>query len=597
MTQPPANPNNTPSGAPDARLAELISALADGQLTGAERAEAEAAVAASPESHRLMNDFQTLSSAIRALPAQAPRTDLAAAVRRRLDAEAPARGGGGSLPIGRSPRGWMWAALAIAAAVALMVTTRDGGQNDVALKAPAEGALADARGPDRPAAAKPDAAFVAVDEPEGTDNALADAIVADEAAPPPAREEAAALAKLDSDAGRASDAPSGAASDAATDRASRAMGRRMEAVQEDSRDRFAASEPADPAGVAVNGVDGRVPDAIAEGLGEGGRAADGAGLDREAPLQSVIAETQNFFANNAAPEPNPALQLFVSVQAKPEALRTGQFVRTLGRNQMEVEPMESLGAIAGSSEANEPADRQRGAGTRPAIGDRALAADVELVLMDAPASQVLACLADLKGDYSNYDSIEVETLPAQQPRSARSPAAQPSVASAGSPSAEYRSLRSPTQSAGQSVGQSVGQSATPSLGAQQGAAKQFRSEDRWYSFNRGSGGPAEADWQYEQAAQQLNRFNNRGVVQQGASQQAREQRFGYAGGELGGGAGGRPAEADADRTLDQRAIVAPRILLARSKEKTPASGVAERVQALFLLRAVDAPPSPAAPAP
>lgn len=65
------NPNSTPAGLTD-RQAELLSALADGELTGAELAEAQALLAGSPVAARVLERFRAVSAAVQSLPSPTP---------------------------------------------------------------------------------------------------------------------------------------------------------------------------------------------------------------------------------------------------------------------------------------------------------------------------------------------------------------------------------------------------------------------------------------------------------------------------------------------------------------------------------------------
>jgi hypothetical protein len=112
--------------------AELLSAYADGELTDAERGEVETRLASDGDARRLLAEFRAVSASLEGLPREVAPRDLSAAVlqsaERRLLSGEPDRSStprsSGGLTLGRSPRGWLWAAAAIAAAVFLMVSQR-----------------------------------------------------------------------------------------------------------------------------------------------------------------------------------------------------------------------------------------------------------------------------------------------------------------------------------------------------------------------------------------------------------------------------------------------------------------------------------------
>ncbi|TWT29571.1 hypothetical protein KOR34_51250 [Posidoniimonas corsicana] len=127
MTPPGENPNTT---APDQEdWAELISAYLDDELTLDERAQVEQRLASDAEAQRLLDELSALTATLHRLPPESAPRDLTDAVlksaERRMLTTEPRNHNGGGVSLGRSPRGWMWAALAIAAAVMLMVFQRD----------------------------------------------------------------------------------------------------------------------------------------------------------------------------------------------------------------------------------------------------------------------------------------------------------------------------------------------------------------------------------------------------------------------------------------------------------------------------------------
>ncbi|MFO0918487.1 MAG: hypothetical protein U0872_09255 [Planctomycetaceae bacterium] len=106
---------------------ELISAYWDGELTGAERTEAESLLESLPELRRDLDDYARLSDLIRGLPNESAPVELAAGVRRQAEAQSllsPAA----ALPKRSLRREWLSALAGMAvtaAAVLVMVQTRE----------------------------------------------------------------------------------------------------------------------------------------------------------------------------------------------------------------------------------------------------------------------------------------------------------------------------------------------------------------------------------------------------------------------------------------------------------------------------------------
>lgn len=116
---------------------ELLSAYLDDELTSAERAEVEARLAADPAAQQTLDELRAVSQAVRDLPREGADTGLRTAVLARLETAAADKSANVSrtesvesaaapdstfrLPLGRSRRGWAWAALAVAAAIVIMV--------------------------------------------------------------------------------------------------------------------------------------------------------------------------------------------------------------------------------------------------------------------------------------------------------------------------------------------------------------------------------------------------------------------------------------------------------------------------------------------
>ncbi len=117
--------------------AELLSAYVDGELTDVERGAIDSRLVSDADARRLLAEFKAVSTTLHGLPREQTPRDLSEGVlksaeQRMLSGEqhpaTPRRSLGelpsGGMTLGRSPRGWLWAAAAIAAAVLLMVSQR-----------------------------------------------------------------------------------------------------------------------------------------------------------------------------------------------------------------------------------------------------------------------------------------------------------------------------------------------------------------------------------------------------------------------------------------------------------------------------------------
>ena len=108
---------------PDELPDELLSAYLDDALSSEERIQIEQHLLAHPEAQQQLDQLQAVSSLVHRLPQQPARADLRDSVLDRIE-----RQQSGTeqivqpkLTIGRSPRGWIWAGLAVAASIALMI--------------------------------------------------------------------------------------------------------------------------------------------------------------------------------------------------------------------------------------------------------------------------------------------------------------------------------------------------------------------------------------------------------------------------------------------------------------------------------------------
>jgi hypothetical protein len=137
---------------------ELLSAYLDGELSTEERARVEERLAVDPVARQMLEELRSVSQAVQGLPQEALGDDLrpvillrtqqvlgaspaaqAAAVPSTTPAASPASpglslsksaGGHPRVTIGRTRRGWVWAAMAVAAALVIMFVDRGAVQDE-----------------------------------------------------------------------------------------------------------------------------------------------------------------------------------------------------------------------------------------------------------------------------------------------------------------------------------------------------------------------------------------------------------------------------------------------------------------------------------
>jgi anti-sigma factor RsiW len=103
---------------------ELLSAYVDGELTVEERAAVEARLASDPAARQLLHQLRSVSQSVQALPMEPVGRDLREQILRRAGALKPAVGTSDVMPkvtIFQTRRPWVWASLAVAAGLLIMV--------------------------------------------------------------------------------------------------------------------------------------------------------------------------------------------------------------------------------------------------------------------------------------------------------------------------------------------------------------------------------------------------------------------------------------------------------------------------------------------
>ncbi len=116
---------------------ELLSAYLDGELSAEERAAVEARLATDPAAQQMLHELRSVSQSVQAMPTETIGRDLSEEILRRAREAKPALGAaaksgtasqpspfGDTIPkitIFGSKRAWIWASLALAAGLLIMV--------------------------------------------------------------------------------------------------------------------------------------------------------------------------------------------------------------------------------------------------------------------------------------------------------------------------------------------------------------------------------------------------------------------------------------------------------------------------------------------
>jgi anti-sigma factor RsiW len=386
---------------PDNINDELLSAYLDNELAPDERARVDERLAADPAARQLLQQLRAVSHAVKQLPPAPLGTDLSESVLRRaeramltgerasarvssLDEESP------RFTIGRSVRGWVWAGLATAAALAIMAfesnSNRDGTLPDTVARREIKSADKEVtRGMLRRAP-----------EPEAIAKTEQSTELSISALPP---------------------APGVAAAPSVSDFAARSKLAAEQPATHGELDRRASS-PANGRAMAVHqGIAGEA---------RGGRAGGITAFDEAAAANKPSPDSGGTDAN----------LLVVHLQVKPEAMQRHAFDSLLARNGIEIE--DSPAAMNGPQEAeverlkdakpsradapkpsvaaaNNPLP-QLAAGTPPtssapaaSLNDLSAATtSADVVLVEAPTSKIFSCLDEIHKDEHDYIGVAID---------------------------------------------------------------------------------------------------------------------------------------------------------------------------------------------
>jgi hypothetical protein len=357
---------------------ELLSAYLDDELSADQRARVEDRLAADPAARQTVEQLRAVSRAVQGLPRQTLGEDLRGAVLQRAEramlAPAPVRRSPDDaepLPrftIGRSVRGWIWAGMAVAAALLITVFQPERKQDEnlphvaVAHREAEPAARRLARGipemhalPERPAPAAPPAEAAARGSLASAEPAAPPASAAMPASPP------------------------------------------------------VTSPTAGNRPTAHNGVGdqlGLARELPADRLTGAGAAAIGGAAAEQPPRASPLAVVKEMS--------RPASDvLVVHVNVRPAALRSQAFDRLLVSNGITIErpPVDQKLTTSGAAPAGAAGMVRVGADSAAATATQE---NVDAVLVEAPASQIEHCLADLDADKDTYLGVAIDQASADQ---------------------------------------------------------------------------------------------------------------------------------------------------------------------------------------
>jgi anti-sigma factor RsiW len=454
---------------------ELLSAYIDGELSETERAAVETRLANDPDAQHLVHQLRSVSQSVQRLPLETVGRDLTEAILRRAEALKPTPAGGTTaapmsndarptISIFQSRRSWMWASLAVAAGLLIMVFERGAQERDQPLAAvtnegrpaakrelkeqlgevanrpapksaeegePRKSELAPLASPADAAASAPattphDPQMLA-DRPPPENIAVADNVARDKSV---ALNESATSKDVLSVAGATP-----MRSDVATDEEIRsgriATSRAASPPPTDLKVAEGAREPAPPApvppppGPVVEKRD--APLGEASGRFAGGGRGGGTGQAAPAAPGAAGQPATGFAYREAQPKggedrqnvpPKEALRptVVVHLVATPESFQKKSFDKVLVSNGVVVEPQADAADQSRDAEQTthfykladgNQSDRKEVAGAvvgAPASGS----ADFDLVLVEAPKATIASCLTDLKNDAANFVSLEVD---------------------------------------------------------------------------------------------------------------------------------------------------------------------------------------------
>ncbi|MEX0641223.1 MAG: zf-HC2 domain-containing protein [Pirellulales bacterium] len=464
---------------------ELLSAYLDDELSPEERARVEARLAADPAARQMLDQLRVTSQALQGLPPEAVGQDLRESILRRAEAAMLTSGGQNSaaaatklaatdntvslrdslprLTIGQTRRGWVWAALAMAAGLMIMVLQRDDRLGNemppVAMSRSSEQIdkvattdraavpelhklqMADPATP-APAAADHDAFAYSDSVPSaspgvatGAGTALPSSVALDTETAP-----AEASAPVNPSTSEDENGRNLAIGGAAVARAPSVSGGFGSAVERSTRNNGTVAEASplrrfadeaaelkdandDRPAVVTNGPASPPPAPSPSVIASSGRrmaeAPPQGGLSGEIRDEAVVA-AEPAVADTLAKELPQAAEddfLVVHVVVKPEALQSKAFDQLLTKHGIQLEETAEAESAADSTDekASEESrmDRKSDRSGGQSQDERNSRAADDVILVAAPRSTIESCLADLKQDQRNYVGVAIDDMTPQ----------------------------------------------------------------------------------------------------------------------------------------------------------------------------------------
>jgi hypothetical protein len=401
---------------------ELLSAYLDGELSADERAAVEARLATDPAAQQLLHELRAVSQSVQALPTESLGRDLSEDIIRRARETAPTPGrstsptaAGASEPsrlgdtipkvrIFNSKRAWIWASMALAAGLLIMIVQSG---DESAKKLP-------------PVAAR--------------NRESADTQLADEVGKPSRRE-----ISLSHESKSASPPPATVASDSELHNRVDALGTtapaakpsgeggggRMSGITRDGAagPPVAAASPAPALQKEREKEMLKTGDASTTFSAAPSQVASDKRANSSQPTGSVggpvdapaFAAAEKQKSESTA---SPSAQRFVVVRvvANPDAIKNGSFDRLLADNKIEFVPQPEKSQPLSFGGRKLP----QGAKSESAVDELSKNAKpqaVDVVLVEAPASAIALCLAALNKNDNDFPSIAVSEEPQSHDRS------------------------------------------------------------------------------------------------------------------------------------------------------------------------------------
>jgi anti-sigma factor RsiW len=417
---------------------ELLSAYLDDELSPAERAAVEARLSDDPSAQQLLHQLRSVSEAVQALPQEVVGHDMRQSILSKAELARESAAIPGLLAVGehadasngeaaatldaapkftfgQTRRGWVWASLAIAAALLIMVFGREPQRDRLPAVAKREGRTTDASGRGRDleirAANEPAAAPAASEGTRPVPTNFSWQMRTDmDARPTPSSgpEPQSGTLRLET-AAETSSAPAAVPAPPAEEARRNLGGYLTDAAQPANKDESLAEGVAEmPASDYLAAAD--TPAMEVHDLSAANELGDASVAGEPAPP-----------ADEAPPVEDPVV--VVRVHAKRAALETKAFDRLLERSGIEVDSaVDDAGAtnLAQETRAARPfaENGQAAAAAETAPDKRKEDATVEAVLVEASPAAIASCMDGLNRDVENFVGLVVDDTSAVKAQSA-----------------------------------------------------------------------------------------------------------------------------------------------------------------------------------